>query len=55
MSDLWILCCPLGNISNSFALSLRGVTRINTSETGDGEIASADLGEVGGGQLGVYC
>ena len=51
-SDLWILHLPLGNSSNSFALSPRGVTRINTSETADGQIAGADLGEEGGGQLG---
>lgn len=52
-SDLWILHPAPGYSSKSFALSRKGVTRINTSEPADGEIAGADLGEEGGGQLGV--
>lgn len=52
-SDLGILHPPLGNGSNSFALSQTGVGKTNTSEADDGEIAGADLGQEGGGQLGV--
>lgn len=52
-SDFGILYPPLGNASEGFALSQRGVARINTPETADGEIAGADLGQEGGGQLEV--
>lgn len=46
-SVLWILHLPLSNCSNSFALSLRGVTRTKTSEAADGENCRCGSGEAG--------